>query len=145
MKGSGNVYLEILKDFFYSLQFWIKLQKTDIVVLNTFWSPFWGMFFKWKCKKVIYGVHRFPKRQFFLYRKVDEFICVSSVVANALKHRFPSLASRVSCINNPINTEVFNPEGRSSHNSEFIILYAGRIHPEKGIEILVAACNRLTI
>ena len=142
-KGSSNVYLEILKDFFYSCYFWLKLKKTDIVLLNTFWSPFFARFFRRKYQRVIYGVHRFPKRQFFLYRCVDDFICVSMTVANAVKEKFPYLASRVSCINNPIKTEVFNIEGRKKSDGIYTILYAGRIHPEKGLDILVSAFHRL--
>lgn len=142
-KGSGSVYWEIIKDFFYSLRFWFKLKKTDIVILNTFWSPFFARFFKRKFKKVIYGVHRFPKGQFFLYRNVDEFICVSTVVARAVKERFPYLALHVSCINNPIKSEVFNDNGRLDPDGNYTILYAGRIHPEKGIDILVSAFHSL--
>ncbi len=142
-KGSGNIYLEILKDFLYSLVFWGKLQKTDIVILNSFWSPFFAPLFHWKYKKVIYGVHRFPKKQFFLYRGMDEFICVSTVVANAIKERFPYLASRVSCINNPVRTDVFSFYGQTRSRPFFTILYAGRIHPEKGLDILVDAFRLL--
>ena len=142
-KGSGNVYWEIVKDFFYSLAFWFKLKKVDIVILNTFWSPFFARFFRWKYKKAVYGVHRFPKRQFSLYRCIDEFICVSTVVADALKERFPYLAPRVSCVNNPVRTELFNPNGRTKAGSVFTILYAGRVHPEKGLDILVNAFHRL--
>ena len=142
-KGSGSVYWEIIKDFFYSLRFWFKLRKTDVVILNTFWSPFFARFFRRKYRKVIYGVHRFPKRQFFLYRKVDEFICVSTMIASAVKERFPYLASRVRCINNPIKTNVFNTSGRVLSGTDFTILYAGRIHPEKGLGILVSAFHLL--
>lgn len=142
-KGSSNVYLEIFKDFFYSLAFWLKLKKTDIVLLNTFWSPFLARFFKRKYRKSIYGVHRFPKQQFFLYRGIDEFICVSTVVANAVKNRFPYLASHVSIINNPIKTEVFNSNGYKNSNGIYTILYAGRIHPEKGLDILVSAFHSI--
>lgn len=142
-KGSGNVYLEIFKDFFYSLHFWFKLQRSDVVVLNTFWSPFFARFFKRKYKKVIYGVHRFPKGHFYLYRHVDEFICVSSAVANAVKQRYPFLSSRVSCISNPVETDVFNTDAHSRDKTIFTILYAGRIHPEKGLDILVSAFHSL--
>ena len=142
-KGSGNVYLEIIKDFFYSFRFWFKLRKTDIVILNTFWSPFFAPFFRRKYCKAIYGVHRFPKRQFFLYRKVDELICVSTVIARAVKERFPYLASRVRCINNPIKTDVFNVSGQEGARTDFTILYAGRVHPEKGLDILVSAFHYL--
>lgn len=131
--------VDLIKDFIYSLRTLVRLKSTDILLLNTFWSPFLVRFFRTKYKKVIYGVHRFPKGQFWLYKNVDFFIPVSTVVKNALINQNPEYAGKVESIANPIDCSTFNCAGQPIREQAKIIIYSGRIHPEKGVDILVQA------
>ena len=80
---------------------------------------------------------------------MHKFICVSTVVADALREQLgPERRSddgksrRVATIVNPIDARVFNRRlGRAVVKGR--VLYAGRIHPLKGLKCLAEACGRL--
>lgn len=136
---TGSTKTDLIWDFFYSVKAIWHCPKTDVLLCNTFWTPFLAPLMRWKYKKLVYGVHRFPKRQFFLYPFVHKFICVSTVVANALKRQVA--AERVCVVVNPIDTSVFKPEPRRIVEGR--VLYAGRVHPLKGLRCLAEACRSL--
>lgn len=136
---TGRTLTDLPYDFIYSLKALWKLPVCDVLVCNTFWAPVLAPLFRWKYKKLVYGVHRFPKRQFFLYPFVHKFICVSTVVANALKKQVA--AKRVCVVVNPVDTNVFKPEPREAVKGR--IMYAGRVHPLKGLRRLAEACSML--
>ena len=138
-KRTGHTLTDLPYDFIYSLKALWSMPKCDVLVCNTFWSPVLAPLFRWKYKKLVYGVHRFPKRQFFLYLFVHKFICVSTVVANALKKQVA--AERVCVVVNPIDTKIFKFEPREVMKGR--ILYAGRVHPLKGLRCLAEACSSL--
>lgn len=143
---SRSTKKDLIWDFIYSIKALWKCQRTDILLCNTFWSPFLAPLFRWKYKCLIYGVHRYPKGQFFLYPFVHMFICVSTVVAEALKNELRYKAPIV-VVNNPIDVEVFKETLSESNevNQAVVISYAGRIHPEKGIDTLIGACEVLSL
>lgn len=136
---TGRTLTDLPYDFIYSLKALWKLPVCDVLVCNTFWAPVLAPLFRWKYKKLVYGVHRFPKRQFFLYPFVHKFICVSTVVANALKKQVA--AERVCVVVNPVDTNIFKVEPREVMKGR--ILYAGRVHPLKGLRCLAEACSSL--
>ena len=140
-RRTGSTKRDLVWDFFYSVKALWKCPKTDILLCNTFWSPFLAPLFRWKYKRLVYGVHRYPKGQFFLYPFVHSFICVSTAVADALRRQIGD-DKRIAVINNPIDTEVFRPLD-GVWPKEPIVAYAGRVHPEKGLDILFAACEKL--
>lgn len=139
-KRTGSTKKDLIWDFMYSIKALWKCPKTDILLCNTFWTPCLAPLFRWKYKRLVYGVHRYPKGQFFLYPFVHLFICVSTVVADALCQELHG-SKRVSRINNPIDTKVFSSRDTLPKGKRVIIAYAGRIHPEKGLEILFSACE----
>lgn len=136
---TGSTKTDLIWDFIYSLKALWATPKTDILLCNTFWSPVFAPLLRWKYKKLLYGVHRYPKKQFFFYPFVHKFICVSSAVAEPLKKQVA--AKRVCVVVNPIDTAVFKPELRQVMKGR--VLYAGRIHPLKGLRCLAEACGRL--
>ena len=138
---TGSTKKDLIWDFFYSVKALWKCPKTDILLCNTFWTPALAPLFRWKYKRLVYGVHRYPKGQFWLYPFVHAFICVSTVVARALQSELRS-GTRVCTIVNPIDDTVFH--GLSPRTPVHgRVLYAGRIHPAKGLVCLAEACSRL--
>ena len=140
-RRTGSTKKDLLWDFLYSVKAMLKCPKTDILFCNTFWSPFLAPLFRWKYKRLVYGVHRYPKGQFFLYPFAHGFICVSTAVADALRRELGD-DSRIAVINNPIDTDVFS-KAAGACAKDCVVAYAGRIHPEKGLDILFEACERL--
>lgn len=128
--------LKIL-DLFYTVKAVRKINNnTDIIVSNTFWLPIL-LSSKLK-KKCMIDVARMPKGQMRFYTKSGRLRANSSSVAKAIK--------------NEINTEYFdkvvvipntlpfrNINGIDFSKKEKTILYTGRIHPEKGLDILIKA------
>lgn len=131
---SSGIFLKIL-DLFYTLKAVRKIaNNTDIIISNTFWLPL--ILSSNQQKKCMIDVARMPKGQMKFYTKNARLRANSSPVAKAIREE--------------INTEYFNkvvmiPNTLPFKNTnsidflkkEKIILYAGRIHPEKGLNILI--------
>lgn len=136
--------LAVLKffDLIYSLRVLKVLSAADILVTNTFWLPI-------LVRDRAYGslyVHaaRYPKGQMRLYRHAARLQTVSTVIANAIVAQEPNSKSRVKVISNPLpNGLAALPSTYSLETREKWILYVGRIHPEKGIELLLTAMQQL--
>ncbi|WP_372745755.1 glycosyltransferase family 4 protein [Lutibacter sp.] len=141
---TGSLKKDLVLDFLYSIRALRALDKTDILVLNTFWSPLLCFFFKRKYLKAVYNIQRFPKGQFKYFKHIDRLSCVSSAVYNELIMQAPTTKSIANVISNPVNTEIFKYSKENlSENNKFRIVYTGRVHPEKGLTILVKACDLL--
>lgn len=140
---TGSVYKDILLDIIYSFKTLWVMEKTDILVCNTFWTPILApMFFCWKYKKLVYNVARFPKGHLKLYKKVDDFVCTSAAVNSAMKAMHPQFAAKTHTVSNPIDTSIFNPSMPIASESK-LVGYHGRISREKGLDILAKAARAL--
>lgn len=140
---TGNIVWDIILDFIFSFKALLKVSKTDVLVLNTFFSPILFPFFKRQVRLSVYNVARFPKRQFFLYRGMGLLSCVSASVYRELIRQSPWAITQAKVIHNPIDTHIFTPQGTNAWSDEIKVVYAGRIHKEKGLDILVRAINCL--
>lgn len=138
---TGILLGDLMKDLIFSLKSLFFLKSCDILILNTFWSPILSPLFKVKFKRSVYNVARYPKGQFKFYKYVDQLSCVSSSVTRALQTEIGA-DNRIVMVNNPINLDYFTyvPE---LNNGNISVMYHGRIHPEKGLDLLFAACNIL--
>jgi glycosyltransferase involved in cell wall biosynthesis len=134
------LWLKIL-DLFYSLRVRQVLPAADILVTNTFWLP---LLARDSSRGEIYvHVGRYPRGQMRFYGKAARLQAPSSEVANAIKRQAPASAHKVTVIPYPhpqiISAEAPLPlEARAK-----IVLYVGRVHPEKGVHFLVEAFARL--
>jgi glycosyltransferase involved in cell wall biosynthesis len=136
---STNIYLDLLKDLAYALTTCPTLPPADILVINDFWLP---VFAGWRSQvgKIVVNVARFPKGQFWLYKKVDRFAAVSMAIQKGILEECPTAISRIKVIPNPVNTQIFSSSTLSRNaNEDKTILYVGRIHPEKGLDLLLDA------
>lgn len=126
-----------LWDLIYSLRVLRVLPRADILVTNTFWLP---ILVRSGSRGHLYvHVARYPKGQMRLYRHAPRLQTVSSSVAAAIVAEDCSSKSRVKVIGNPLPD--FPSEIKLKKEQE--ILYAGRIHPEKGIHLLINAFRDL--
>ena len=139
---TGTTKKDVFWDLLYSIKALWKCPKTDILLCNTFWSPALAPLFRWKYKRLVYGVHRYPKGQFWLYPFVHAFICVSTAVADELKRQLGENRN-IQTINNPVDVKAPKFGGGGVNNGTYTLVYAGRVHPEKGLDILFDAASML--
>lgn len=138
LSQSTNIYWDLIKDLVYALQSTPTLPPADITVINDFWLPIFAPFIT-QLGKIVVNAARVPKGQYRFYTHVDRFVAVSHPIQDKIAQQCPRAAGRTVVIPNPINTQVFSPPTQPREHTEKEILYVGRIHPEKGIDVLVEA------
>jgi glycosyltransferase involved in cell wall biosynthesis len=128
------VWLKFL-DFVYSLRAMSILPDADILITNTFWLP---LLARDRTRGKIYvHVGRYPKGQMRFYGNAARLQAPSIAVARAISAEAPPLADRVSVVPYPAPTSTSAPPEIALRPKR--ILYVGRVHPEKGVHVLVKA------
>jgi glycosyltransferase involved in cell wall biosynthesis len=126
-------------DLVYSLRCLFALKPADVIVTNTFFLPLILSLFK--RRTIVYvSVHRYPQGQMKLYAKVDRLQCVSTAVADAVRSQAPAVGGLVKVVPNYVPALLTRDEvlqGWSQRRHE--VLFVGRIHPEKGVDLLMRA------
>jgi glycosyltransferase involved in cell wall biosynthesis len=129
-------WLKVL-DFIYSVRVRAVLPSADIVVTNTFWLP---MLLRDRSRGQMYvHVARYPKGQMRFYRRAARLQAPSSAVAHAIAKQAPALGNRTKTIPYPAPPTVAEPAPPPVVKRDRIILYVGRVHPEKGVHLLIDA------
>lgn len=130
------VVLKLL-DLFYSLRVRLLLPRSDVVVTNTFWLPM--LIRSQRFGKLYVHVGRYPRGQMRFYRHAARLQTVSEPIKAAIIAEVPDLAAHVRSIPNPLPDAP--PPGALADVRPCgkCLLYAGRVHPEKGIHLLVEA------
>ena len=141
---SGWIWADLIKDLLYSLEAVRTAPPGDIIVTNAFWLPIFTARRRRKLGHTVISVERYPKGQLRLYRQADRLCAPTRAIRDAIVREVPGLAERVVVIPNPVNVQIFHPPGRVRNFSRARkILYTGRVHPEKGIHLLVRAFRRV--
>jgi glycosyltransferase involved in cell wall biosynthesis len=137
---SSLILLKIL-DLFYSIRILKKIpNNSDIIVSNTFWLPI--LLSSKNKRKCLIDVARIPKGQMKFYIKNAILRANSNVVSKAIKSEISSkFYEKVVMIPNTLPFK--NIEKIDFELKQKIILYTGRIHPEKGIDILIESFKLL--
>jgi glycosyltransferase involved in cell wall biosynthesis len=137
---SRSVYFDLAKDFVYATGVAARLPPADILVVNDFWLPILASWFGRTAGLIVVNANRFPKGQYGLYRHVARVTAASCSIERAIIEQTPAFADRVRCIPNPLDTAIFiPPEDGRRNRARKQILYAGRVHPEKGVHVLIRA------
>jgi glycosyltransferase involved in cell wall biosynthesis len=126
-----------LLDFIYSVRARRILPRADILVTNTFWLPI--LVPDSNSGRVYVHVARYPKGQMRLYSRVARLQAPSNAVARAVVNQVPRLEKKISVIPYPAPPPVSESEPPAMSARGKIILYVGRVHPEKGVHLLVKA------
>lgn len=132
-----------LCDLLYSWRVLGVLPAADILVTNTFWMP---MICRDPTRGRIYvHIARYPRRQMRYYTRAARLQTLTDALARAVAEQAPGSESRISVIANPTlddvgltREEVLALSGRR----ERVLLFVGRVHPEKGIALLLEAFRR---
>ncbi len=142
---TGWLPMNLAKDLLYAIEVAIKIPHADVVVTNTFWLPVILAPLKTFKGRVFVHVARFPKGQMWLYRRADKLQAISSAVAAAIAKEAPALKEKIHVLGYPVDIDLFRPSNSAGEISKRpSILYVGRIHAEKGIDILVRAFRRVS-
>lgn len=140
---SLSVRKDLLKDLAYAVRAARRLPPADILVTNDFWLPVFAARRR-STGKVVVNANRFPKGQFWLYQNSARIAAASTAVRDAIAVQCPALAGRTRVFPNPIDTATFRPAPAKQEKAGLkVLLYAGRVHPEKGVHLLVEAFRSL--
>jgi glycosyltransferase involved in cell wall biosynthesis len=115
----------------------------DVVVTNDFWLPVVLPWLQRKAGKVAASIARFPKGQFFLYKKCAVVVPVSESVALGIREQTPSIAEKVVVVPNCVDAAFLAALPPKQRRVAVRILFVGRIHPEKGLGLLASALQLL--
>jgi glycosyltransferase involved in cell wall biosynthesis len=130
------LWLKIL-DLIYSIQTMSILPKADIIVTNTFWLP---MLLRSSRRGLVYvHVARYPKGQMRFYGAAARLQAPSHAVARAIAREAPRLSPKVKVVPYPAPGSTTAIAPPAVQQREKLILYVGRVHPEKGVHLLVDA------
>jgi glycosyltransferase involved in cell wall biosynthesis len=125
-------------DLLYSLRVLPVLPEADILVTHTFFLPILAR--RARRGKLYVHAARYPKGQMRFYSHAARIQTVSSPIREAIIREVPHLAPKVISIPNPLPGEVASGAPRPlPEGSEKRLLYVGRVHPEKGIDLLLEA------
>ncbi len=138
VKGSNavrNPFILKCLELPYVLRAKRVLPESDILVTHAFWAPIF--LHAEKFGKLYVHIGRYPKGQMKLYRKASRFQVPSESIAKAVKQEIPDREQLVSVLPYPLGWNV--PEHEPIEGRPRRILYAGRLHPEKGVKELLDA------
>jgi glycosyltransferase involved in cell wall biosynthesis len=135
--------LDLLKDLRYAATAVGRLPDADILVTNDFWLPAFAARLRRRAGLVVVNANRYPKGQYFLYGGVARIAAASSAVRDAIALQTPALKDRIRVFPNPVDTGIMYPDGTARAVEPRVLLYVGRLHPEKGVHLLAEAFARI--
>ena len=130
------IWLKVL-DLIYSVRALSILPRSDVIVTNTFWLPV--LLRNEKRGKVYVHVARFPKGQMRMYRHVARLQAPSTAVAEAIRVEVSESENKIRVIPYPAPQKSDASLPPPIPQRAKTILYVGRVHPEKGVHLLVDA------
>ena len=137
---SRKLAVNLLLDFIWGLRVSRVLPRADATICNTIAMPVWLKFLRPSAGAVCVMIGRRPKGQVPFYRGVARiYVPSSSVAAEIISD---SISKRVRVTGYPIDWESHARASRQSAKP-VTIGYVGRLHPEKGISLFLAALKRL--
>jgi len=124
-------------DLIYSIRTMSILPKADIIVTNTFWLPM--LLRSSRRGRVYVHVARYPKGQMRFYGNAARLQAPSHAVARAIAREAPQLSSKAKVVPYPAPKSASPSAPPPVQQREKMILFVGRVHPEKGVHLLVDA------
>jgi len=139
---TNNPLLDKFYDFRFAQRVRAILPPADILVTNTFFLPLFcrsphqhGLLHPY--------IGRFPRGQLCLYRHAARLLVPSLAVFHAAKAQTPAISEKLRIL--PLSLPHFPSQvhPRLPLRAPYHLLYTGRLHPEKGLHILLRALSLL--
>lgn len=135
----------LLQDLRWSMRVHRALPPADIVICNVLSLPIWLRRFRPQAGRVVVLTGRMPKGQYRWYGGVDRIFAVSSAVRARVLAENPRLEPVVRNLGYPIAWgELAQPRPLRGEGEPLTIGFVGRLHREKGLDVLVEALALLT-
>jgi glycosyltransferase involved in cell wall biosynthesis len=141
-----SIARDLVRCLVYALRAAPRVPCGDVVVTNDFWMPVVLPRLRPSAGRVVASINRFPKKQFMLYGGCAAVSPVSESVAAGIRSQTPWLAERVFVVPNCVDAAFLDtPEAGESRGGDrpVRIIFAGRLHPEKGLALLAGALPRV--
>lgn len=141
---SAALWVNLIRDFWWSLRVFRNLPEADVVVVNAVTLPIWLSRLSRRAGKVVIMTGRVPKGQYRAYGPVALAVAASSPVLAKVAQENTRIGSVGSVYGYPIDfPTMYQPLPRQS-TGVIRIGYVGRLHREKGIETLIGALTDLS-
>lgn len=138
-----SIALDLTRDLAYASAALPRLPAADILVTNDFWLPALAARLRRRAGLVVVNANRFPKGQYFLYKGAARIAAASTAVGDAIARQTPALRGRIRVFPNPVDTAIMSPDETRRRTDPRVLLYVGRLHPEKGVHLLAASFARV--
>lgn len=136
-----HLALNLALDLLWGLRVTRALPSADAVICNTVALPVWLRRWRPAAGRVAAVVARMPKGQTRFYGGVDLLLALSTSVAERIRQENPRLSHRIRPFPFPIDWALHR--GAAHRRVPLTVGFIGRLHPEKGIPLLLAAAERL--
>ena len=143
---STSIGTDLVRCLIYALRAAPRVPRGDIVVANDFWTPAVLPLLNRAAGPVVACIQRFPKKQFALYGNCRAIVAVSEAVAEGIRQQTPRLSPKVHVVPNNVDDAFIETpllDKSSRPEDPVTILFAGRLHPEKGLGLLIEALRLL--
>ena len=142
----GQLWRNLLLDIFWSWRVFFALPAADIVIVNTVALPVWLGWLKPSAGRVVIMTGRMPKGQYRRYRAIARVLAASSFVRDKVLQENPGLAPVTRVWGYPIDWKLLTRDSDSAppdlppkQPDEVVLGFVGRIHAEKGLNLLADA------
>jgi glycosyltransferase involved in cell wall biosynthesis len=139
-----RLWKNLLLDLIWGLRVARRLPPADVVVCNTVSLPAYLRWVRPSAGKVVAVLGRMPKGHARFYGGVDRLIATSEAVRERVIVENARLGARTRVFPNPMDWTLQGGAIRKAADGAPVAIgYVGRLHPEKGLEILLQAAALL--
>jgi glycosyltransferase involved in cell wall biosynthesis len=132
-----KLWRNLVLDFIWSLRVCFRLPPADITVVNAVALPCWLGWLRPGVGRVVVMPGRMPKGQFRAYNHVARVMATSTPVLAAILAESPRWEACARVYGYPVNVPAFS--GPRIATDEITVGFIGRLHREKGLDLLVDA------